>query len=42
MMKCQTVMDILERLAPKKMAEDWDNPGLLAGDDLFGCKYSCG
>lgn len=31
MMKCQTVMDMLERLAPKKMAEDWDNPGLLAG-----------
>ena len=29
MMKCQTVMDMLERLAPKKMAEDWDNPGLF-------------
>lgn len=33
-MKCQTVIDMLERLAPKKMAEDWDNPGLLAGSPL--------
>ena len=30
-MKCQTVIDMLERLAPKKMAEEWDNLGLLAG-----------
>ena len=30
-MKCQAIIDMLERLAPKKMAEDWDNPGLLAG-----------
>lgn len=30
-MKCQTIMKILEELAPLKYAEDWDNPGLLAG-----------
>ncbi len=30
-MKCQRIMDMLEALAPKKLAEDWDNPGLLAG-----------
>ncbi|MBQ3863947.1 MAG: Nif3-like dinuclear metal center hexameric protein [Schwartzia sp.] len=31
MVKCQVVMDAMERLAPKKLAEDWDNPGLLVG-----------
>lgn len=30
-MKCQAIIDMLERLAPKRMAESWDNPGLLAG-----------
>ena len=30
-MKCQRIMDMLEALAPKKLAEEWDNPGLLAG-----------
>ena len=31
MVKCQGVMDALERIAPKRLAEDWDNPGLLVG-----------
>ncbi|BAL83774.1 hypothetical protein SELR_20660 [Selenomonas ruminantium subsp. lactilytica TAM6421] len=31
MVKCQVVMDALERIAPKRLAEDWDNPGLLVG-----------
>ena len=31
MIKCRDVMDIMERIAPKKLAEDWDNPGLLVG-----------
>lgn len=30
-MKCQMVVDMLERLAPGRLAEDWDNPGLLVG-----------
>ena len=30
-MKCQTIMNALERIAPKTLAEDWDNPGLLVG-----------
>ena len=30
-MKCQTIMDAMERIAPKKFAEEWDNPGLLVG-----------
>ena len=34
MRKCtvQTVADAVNRLAPKKLAEEWDNPGLLVGD----------
>lgn len=31
-MKCQGIIDLIERLAPKRLAEDWDNPGLLVGD----------
>ena len=31
MIKCRDVMDVMERIAPKKLAEDWDNPGLLVG-----------
>lgn len=31
MVKAQVVMDALERIAPKHLAEDWDNPGLLVG-----------
>ena len=30
-MKCQTIMTILEQLAPKRLAEKWDNPGLQVG-----------
>ena len=30
-MKCQAVIDIVEKLAPKRLAEEWDNPGLLVG-----------
>lgn len=29
--KCQVVMDALEKLAPKHLAENWDNVGLLIG-----------
>ena len=34
MRKCtvQVVADAVNRLAPKKLAEEWDNPGLLVGD----------
>ena len=31
MIKCRDVMDVMERIAPKKLAEEWDNPGLLVG-----------
>ncbi|WP_033170327.1 Nif3-like dinuclear metal center hexameric protein [Selenomonas sp. ND2010] len=31
MVKCQVVMDALETIAPKRLAEEWDNPGLLVG-----------
>ena len=31
MVSCQVVMDALERIAPKRLAEEWDNPGLLVG-----------
>ena len=30
-MKCQAIMNIMEQLAPRRLAEDWDNPGLLVG-----------
>lgn len=30
-MRCRDMMEILEGLAPKRMACEWDNPGLLAG-----------
>ncbi len=30
-MKCAEITDILERLAPRSIACDWDNPGLIAG-----------
>lgn len=29
--KCQVVMDIMERIAPRCLAESWDNVGLLVG-----------
>ncbi len=31
MTKCQTIMDAMNRIAPKRLAEEWDNPGLLVG-----------
>ena len=31
MVKCQVVMDAMERIAPRSLAEEWDNPGLLIG-----------
>ncbi|MDF2522163.1 MAG: putative cyclohydrolase 1 type 2 [Clostridia bacterium] len=30
--KCQTIAGMIEELANKKLAEDWDNVGLLVGD----------
>ena len=30
--KCQTIANIIEELTPKKLAESWDNVGLLIGD----------
>lgn len=29
--KCQVIIDAMEKLAPKTLAEDWDNVGLLIG-----------
>jgi dinuclear metal center YbgI/SA1388 family protein len=29
--KCQTVITAMEEFAPKRLAESWDNPGLLIG-----------
>ena len=31
MLSCQVIMTALERIAPRHLAEDWDNPGLLVG-----------
>lgn len=31
MVACQIVMDAMERIAPRALAEEWDNPGLLVG-----------
>ena len=31
MLSCQLIMNALERIAPRCLAEDWDNPGLLVG-----------
>jgi len=30
--KCQTIFNIIEEMAPKSLAEDWDNVGLQLGD----------
>ncbi len=30
--KCQTIAGLLDALAPKRLAESWDNVGLLVGD----------
>ncbi len=32
MVRCQAVIDAMNRIAPKKLAEEWDNPGLLVGN----------
>ncbi|MCR4429862.1 MAG: Nif3-like dinuclear metal center hexameric protein [Tepidanaerobacteraceae bacterium] len=32
MISCQTVANMIEKLAPQKMAMEWDNPGLAVGD----------
>lgn len=29
--KCQVIMDAMDKLAPRQLAEDWDNVGLLVG-----------
>lgn len=31
MAKCQMILDAMNRIAPKRLAEEWDNPGLLVG-----------
>ncbi|RGS73465.1 Nif3-like dinuclear metal center hexameric protein [Mitsuokella sp. AF21-1AC] len=31
MVKCQVILDAIERIAPRHLAEEWDNPGLLVG-----------
>lgn len=31
MLSCQVVMNAIERIAPRHLAEDWDNTGLLVG-----------
>lgn len=31
MLKCQVLMDAMDKLAPRYLAEDWDNVGLLLG-----------
>ena len=31
MVKCQLIVDAMNRIAPKRLAEEWDNPGLLVG-----------
>ena len=40
MKKCtvQAVADAVNRFAPKKLAEEWDNPGLLVGDPTAAVK----
>ena len=31
MVTCQDIMNVMEEIAPRHLAEDWDNPGLLVG-----------
>lgn len=31
MVMCKTILDALERIAPKRLVEEWDNSGLLIG-----------
>lgn len=37
-MKCKEIMDIMEKLAPRELAESWDNVGLQIGDMEDGIK----
>ncbi len=32
MAKCETIISLMENIAPRHLAEDWDNVGLLIGD----------
>ena len=32
MVSCQTIINMIEKLAPKSLAFEWDNPGLMIGD----------
>lgn len=32
MIKCQVVVEAMDRLAPRYLAENWDNVGLLIGN----------
>ena len=32
MIKCQVVVETMDRLAPRYLAENWDNVGLLIGN----------
>ncbi|MBZ4656216.1 MAG: putative cyclohydrolase 1 type 2 [Thermoanaerobacter sp.] len=31
-LKCQTIASMMDKLAPRKLAEEWDNVGLIVGD----------
>lgn len=33
--KCQTVINLIDQFAPKRLAEDWDNIGLNVGDNTI-------
>lgn len=32
--KCQTITNLIEKFAPRKLAEDWDNVGLIVGSPV--------
>ena len=32
MIKCQVVVEAMDKLAPRYLAENWDNVGLLIGN----------
>ena len=32
MAKCETIISLMENIAPRHLAENWDNVGLLIGD----------
>ena len=45
--KVKDIINIMNRLAPKKFAESWDNPGLQIGNpdrnrvNSIGCNIGC-